>query len=1080
LLAQPIALSLAAKLAQNGGTDLRDVDTLSDLFERLIEDRDRAIRRRHSPAWSLHQVLEAVAAEMSERQELVASVRTLDGFAGAKDHLQQEGLIVVAGGRISLIHESLFDHLHARSFVSGSRSLVDFLTASEQTLFRRTQVRQILSAERDLRPDRYRSDLRGLLMSDAVRGHIKDFVLRWLGTMSNPTAEEWRILVDYSAGRGDDDLPKSVGIVLFGRPDWFDLLSELGPVGVWLAGEDAAQAWALNISRSVASTGSDRLVAELNRYLDDRPEQAGRLLQHLWYVGPKGPRPDLADVIVRALGLIDDVKDLDHGEGLFELNASWIEHAPEDAARILSACLDCWYRIEPVGAPFRAAFEEGSNSSHHLIELAKARPIAMLDAVLPAMAVAMRRMPGEGGPPRQDQVWHWRRRDSDDAPVGFLDIVKDAFGRAARHEPAEAERLFDIIDPADEITSLHLLLETTARDGRALAPLLARYKDHQALFEAGFEGAPASSAGEALAASWDWLGPADRKGFEDRILALWPEFDDVRWALSSRGPGRDAGRRGTERQMREEALHYLSLSGRRQWSVLRGIGVTRLSPEARDRLAFLERKFVGRRPELSSGTHIGTAGSPIPIERATLMSDDAWISAIARVVEGERTWVGNGYRGGARELARVLQARVKEQPERFLELVGRIPAGSDPSFVNGIVMGLSETNPSPAQTERFFELVEASEGPPPEDRGLVWLIRATKGEKGDRALGFMLRAAASPGDDTAVGESSRSNDEKPEPVFKQALALANHLDSRAMNSTRGSALMEIGAQSWASREKYDRFRPLIEPVVGSDMPDFLHASLGSMLVAALKFDRETAKDWITRTAERAPTSLFTRNGRRALLSLDMNEHETCRPILVRLADSVEPLEQAVGCLLIAQRSLDDERWVARIDELVERGPLQRAAIAEVAASYVADASHFSRASTWLIRFFDDDDEGVRKTAVDCFRRMAPDRMASHVSLYEAYVASRRFNGERSSFLHRLDRAPAAMDDVVLGLIEKTVAVAKSRPTQPNHGMYQIWDPLLRIYASSVHDGDRLSKCLDVLDDMVAIDGMGSGKLNAAL
>ena len=69
LLVQPIALSLAAKLAQNGSTDLRDVDTLSDLFERLIEDRDRAIRQRYSPPWSLYQVLEAVAAEMSERQE---------------------------------------------------------------------------------------------------------------------------------------------------------------------------------------------------------------------------------------------------------------------------------------------------------------------------------------------------------------------------------------------------------------------------------------------------------------------------------------------------------------------------------------------------------------------------------------------------------------------------------------------------------------------------------------------------------------------------------------------------------------------------------------------------------------------------------------------------------------------------------------------------------------------------------------------------------------------------------------------------------------------------------------------------
>ena len=333
--------------------------------------------------------------------------------------------------------------------------------------------------------------------------------------------------------------------------------------------------------------------------------------------------------------MIDDVKDLKHSEGLFELNSSWVEHAPKDAARILSASLDNWYRLEPVGTPFKAAFDNGSGPSHHLIELAKAQPVAMLEAVLPAMAVTMQRMPGEGGRPRQDQVWHWRRRELDDAPVEFLDIVKRAFDRVAGSEPAEVWRLFDIIDPANEITSLHLLLETVARNGEGLAPLLAQHKNHPALFESGLDGAPANSAGVALAAAWGWLDTADRKVFEERILTLWPEFDDARWALSLRDPGKNAYWKKTEQQIREAALHYLSLSGRRQWSVLRQIGVARLSPAARDRLAFLERKFEDQKPEHPSGTHMGSVNSPIASDRAARMSDGAWISAFARVGEGE-------------------------------------------------------------------------------------------------------------------------------------------------------------------------------------------------------------------------------------------------------------------------------------------------------------------------------------------------------------------------------------------------------------------------------------------------------------
>lgn len=144
---------------------------------------------------------------------------------------------------------------------------------------------------------------------------------------------------------------------------------------------------------------------------------------------------------------------------------------------------------------------------------------------------------------------------------------------------------------------------------------------------------------------------------------------------------------------------------------------------------------------------------------------------------------------------------------------------------------------------------------------------------------------------------------------------------------------------------------------------------------------------------------------------------------------------------------------------------------------MADAEHVGRTSAWLIRFFDDDDADVRKTAADCFRRIDPSTMAIHVPLYEAYVGSKYFDGERSYFIHRLEKAPAAMDDVVLGLIERTVETVKADGPGGGHSLYQIWDPLLRIYASSGANGDRLTRCLDVIDTLVQLDAVGSSKLN---
>ena len=79
---------------------------------------------------------------MSRRQELLANVAVLDVFPQASDLLQTAGLIVASGARLSLSHESLFDYLHARAFVRRRDDLMTFLLSAEQTLFRRTQVRQ--------------------------------------------------------------------------------------------------------------------------------------------------------------------------------------------------------------------------------------------------------------------------------------------------------------------------------------------------------------------------------------------------------------------------------------------------------------------------------------------------------------------------------------------------------------------------------------------------------------------------------------------------------------------------------------------------------------------------------------------------------------------------------------------------------------------------------------------------------------------------------------------------------------------------------------------------------------------------
>ncbi len=68
-----------------------------------------------------------------------------------------------AAGRIAFAHEAFFDYAYAQRHIRSGRSLLDLLRSSEQHLFRRGQVRQILTLEREQDFGQYLRDVRGVL-----------------------------------------------------------------------------------------------------------------------------------------------------------------------------------------------------------------------------------------------------------------------------------------------------------------------------------------------------------------------------------------------------------------------------------------------------------------------------------------------------------------------------------------------------------------------------------------------------------------------------------------------------------------------------------------------------------------------------------------------------------------------------------------------------------------------------------------------------------------------------------------------------------------------------------------------------
>src|SRR5262249_20364456 len=145
ILRTPLHLFLYLEAADRANPEFAGI---SQLFDRYWERKQLAAGRLREPTtWPA--AIFALCDALSERQALTAPAATLDEWPEARAALISEHVLVLEGSDVRFFHESFFDYAFARRFCTQRQELVDWLEQSEQHLFRRSQVRQVLSYLRD-------------------------------------------------------------------------------------------------------------------------------------------------------------------------------------------------------------------------------------------------------------------------------------------------------------------------------------------------------------------------------------------------------------------------------------------------------------------------------------------------------------------------------------------------------------------------------------------------------------------------------------------------------------------------------------------------------------------------------------------------------------------------------------------------------------------------------------------------------------------------------------------------------------------------------------------------------------------
>lgn len=968
-------------------------NTAADLFDRYWTAKRRAVRERSGVAadrWM--DVINVLVNEMTRTQQLSVPRERLDAIDPEYlDQMSSEGVLTFDGRRYGFGHESFFDYCFARTFLTRQGTLVELLASGEQHLFRRSQVRQVLTYLRDADCARYLHELKAILNDVRVRTHIKDLVFALLGSVSDPNENEWAIwepllrpmLAAIDAGDPVADKNAALGWQHFFRsPSWFAFVVKKGLVAGWLAADGRRASMAVDLLRCHERHAADIVAGLLERYVDSGGDWPARLRSIIEWSDHTTSRR-LFDLTLR---LIDNGV-LDKARGPIAVNSTfWSmfyelgKRRPQWVAEVIAH----WLRrrimvLEEDGKELGRAevFGHDQLAEEPIGDAAANAPLEFVQHVLPVILdLSDRTVLADAAPPKHDAVWPTlMKSDHLGADGACLTGVGRAIATLA-HDGHDLRPVIDELRRRDTYIANHLLqvLYTAGAD---------RYADEAAemltaepwRFRCGYLDSSYWTSAELVRAIAPRCGADVRSRLETAILAYSPP-----WECTEHG--------------------YKS-AGFASFSILSAFPPDLRSGLGKTRFGEFERKF-GKPAEGPREVKLRPVRSPIEEDAAEIMTDEQWFRAIEKY-RSERSpdSVADGLKGGAWQLAQTLEALVARQPERFARLALRLPPDANPIYLCRVLAGLKRSNllnelkldvcrkafadAREVCGQSLADVLGTFEAPLPGDAVdmLVWL------------------AAEHPDPDHGARQDAGEG----------RTYYNGEIYTYGINTTRGRAAEAIRDLIWRDAAYVPRFRDTLERMV-HDPSTCVRSCVAGTLRAVAYHDASLALALFRRMGAGADESLLSTAHVYDFIRLMLREHfDELRPTVERMLRSSTPDVAQAGARLAGLAALHHERATDLDREAAAGNAHQRRGLAEVAAANIGREDCRTWCEGHLSTFFNDADEGVRKEAAASFRYLKDDLIEHYEPLIIAFIDSMSYYDDSMSLLHLLETSPRRLPGI---------------------------------------------------------------------
>ena len=1060
--------------------------TQKDLFDRYWEEKRQAVKNRIDPPsdhWM--DVIQMSCNKMTESQQLSVSRETLDEFpVDYRNSMVSEGVLSFDQNRYSFGHEAFFDYCFARIFMGKQESLTEFLKKSEQHLFRRAQVRQVLIYLRDADPERYCKELNALLVDEKIRYHLKDLAVAVAVDMPNPKEAEWNVLEPWIASEleaiknGTPNTDKFASLVwsrFYSSQPWFQIADKKGLVAEWLSSEkDALVDMGVNYIRFHQRHSGNRVADLLEPFIGkggDWPQWFNSVIQS----ADLGSSRKFFDLFLRLIddGTLDGVPGSTDNHrtfsvlryGLMRVPLDWI---PEVIRHWLLRRLSI---IQEACAPgenptWRNLFNQDDSGSKYIYDSAKQFPDKFVQHVLPVIlkisdaAVS----PGQQALPKPDAVWmFWPDSEYDPIEEVCRKAVALAVEKLAEKKSDRIAKILAKLRIRETYMANFLLLRAYTASAKHFAnDAISELCDKSWRFECGYSGRDHCVAIQLIEAVTPHCSEENRAKFEEAILDYTTDYERSPAGYKSRGHA--------------------------SFALLSGIPDELRGERAQVRYAELERKF-GKMNSDPSENQGGLVVSPIEETAAKKMTDDQWLKAMKRYDSEREIFWDNPTKGGALELARMLQGCVQEEPERFARLSLKFPVGTHLFYLEHTLYGLKETNDF---TDLKLEVCHKAYSESRDEYG--------------KAITDLLGSIREPLPDDAVKMldwlATEHSDPEKELWNKEVTGgtpyHGGNISNYGINTTRGRAALAICALISFNASYIDRFRTTIERLV-DDSSLAVRSCASSTLLAIFNHDPKFALEQFSRltgsqgriwdhllvgSLPKFFGRLFgTTTPRESIydrllvtpyvdrfISYALRDHfGQLRHVVKRMLRSKVPEISEAGARLASLAVLyQHSKATGLVKEALRGNASQRFGVAQVASANIGRKDCRAWAEQQLLLLFNDPDSKVRGETVRCFQKLQEQPLESYANLIEKFCDSAAYQ-EGSFYLFSVleessHRLPGITYIVCKKFLERFSDETRDVQTRQSLDVTAVPKLVFRTYHQ--HQGDKWApKCLNLIDQM---------------